>query len=284
MTETKTALKALAKIHAFFWHGSNFWKDKKAGAELDAAVWESGSYVQPKAQNADQCSNVASEWKVKRTKFEEHLSSLDCWDDLGERLQTVATECGRLAHPFADVDLKESYQKFRTFTHGDPKQANFLFRRSPSKELEIGLIDFQWAGFGLAATDIAHFMTSAVHASLLVNGGEANLLQYYFDELQTHLVEYGAYNSAEDAVEQFSYETFMDQYEIGVLDLCRLVIAYTWDRFDEPVEPDDKKGCAKTMNKTSYNKSIPNAVWLVSRCDEIMKVRELEATKLMLLG
>ncbi|CAJ1951436.1 unnamed protein product [Cylindrotheca closterium] len=284
MAETKASLQTLAKIHAFFWHGSNFWKDQEAGRELEAAVWESGSYVQPTAQNADQCSNVAKEWKIKRTKFEEHLSSMDCWDNLGDRLQSVATECGRLAHPFADDDLKESYQKYRTFTHGDPKQANFLFRRSASNELEIGLIDFQWAGFGLAATDIAHFMTSAVHANLLVNGGEANLLEYYFDELQTHLVEYGAYDTAEDAVEQFSYETFMDQYEVGVLDLCRLVIAYTWDRFDQAVEPYDKEGCTRTMNKTSYNKSIPNAIWLVSRCDEIMKLQQMKVAKMMLLG
>mmetsp|Transcript_13371 Transcript_13371/g.32186 ORF Transcript_13371/g.32186 Transcript_13371/m.32186 type:complete len:542 (+) Transcript_13371:96-1721(+) len=284
LEETKTSLKTLAKIHAFFWHGSNFWKDQQAGSELEAAVWESGSYVQPKAQNADQCSNVAKEWKIKRTKFRDQLSSLDCWDDLGERLQNVATECGRLAHPFANDDFKESYQKFRTFTHGDPKQANFLFRRSPSKGLEIGLIDFQWAGFGLAATDIAHFMTSGVHADLLVNGGEAKLLEYYFDELQTHLVEYGAYDTAEDAVQQFSYETFMDQYEIGVLDLCRLMIAYTWDRFDKAVEPNDKVGCARTMNKTSYNKSIPNVIWLISRCDEIMRLQEIKVAKMMLLG
>ena len=61
---------------------------------------------------------------------------------------------------------------------GDPKQANFLFRNiadtknqgtdnknnnnnsHPHDKLELGMIDFQWSGFGLAATDFAHFMTS----------------------------------------------------------------------------------------------------------------------------
>ena len=38
--------------------------------------------------------------------------------------------------------------------------------------MDVGLIDFQWSGFGLAATDIAHFITSAVHADLLNDGGE----------------------------------------------------------------------------------------------------------------
>eukprot|EP00957_Ditylum_brightwellii_P155553 11840981-Ditylum_brightwellii.AAC.1 len=58
---------------------------------------------------------------------------------------------------------------------------------SGSEDTQVGLIDFQWSGFGLASTDIAHFLTSAVHADMLVDGGEDFLMRYYFDELQTHL-------------------------------------------------------------------------------------------------
>jgi len=284
----QTALSTFAKIHAFFWTGSNFWRNEKEAAnELEEGVWSSGSYVQPQAQNSEtvnQCKIVAQEWATKRMKFETELSSFDYWDNLGERLESVAEECGRLAHPFADdtPELSEQYHKYRTFTHGDPKQANLLFRRAATStdgsnnkqgELQLGLLDFQWAGFGLAATDIAHFITSGVHADVLVDGGEEKLLRYYFDELQTHLVEFGAYRTAEDAIENYSYETFMDQYDIAVLDICRLMIAYTWSRFTEPVERDDEAGKVRTMNKTSYNKSIPTVVWLLSRCDEIMKSR-----------
>uniref|UniRef100_A0A7R9ZE50 CHK kinase-like domain-containing protein n=1 Tax=Pseudictyota dubia TaxID=2749911 RepID=A0A7R9ZE50_9STRA len=271
--ECKATLSTYAKIHAFFWDGSSFWNDADAAKELEAAVWESGSYVQPEAQSFDQCKIVAKEWAEKRLKFEKELSSFDYWDDLGERLESVAENCGRLAHPFADDTLSESYKKYRTFTHGDPKQANLLFRRSSESTLEVGLIDFQWAGFGLAASDIAHFITSAVHADRLVDGGEEILLRYYFDELQKYLVEFGAFDTVEDARKGFSFSTFMDQYEVATLDICRLMIAYTWSRFKEPVEREDKEGCARTMNKTSYNKSIPNIVWLLSRCDEIMKSR-----------
>ena len=108
---------------------------------------------------------------------------------------------------------------------------------------------------------------------MLIGGGEDTLLRYYFDELQKYRVEYGAFETVDDAVEDFSYGVFIDQYETGLLDICRLMIAYTWARFTEPVEKNDKAGCARTMNKTSYNKSIPNVVWLLSRCDEIMKSR-----------
>jgi len=301
--ECEAALEALARMHAFFWAGAAFWtkeNDGEDGKELERAVWKSGSYVQPEAQNTDtvdQCQIVADEWIRKRTRFSQYLSSFDWYDDLGRRLQSVAAECGRLAHPFADIhhphedysssstssstssSLSEQHAKYRTFTHGDPKQANIFFRRHPESNeqhsLQVGLVDFQWAGFGLAATDIAHFLTSAVHSDLLVDDGEERLLRYYHDRLQIHLVQYGAYDDASTALEQYPYPIFVEQYEIGVLDICRLMIAYTWSRFEEPVEKgdDDDEARARTMNKTSYNKSVCTFVWLLSKCDAIMKAR-----------
>ena len=87
---------------------------------------------------------------------------------------------------------------------------------------QVGLIDFQWSGFGLAASDIAHFMTAAVHAERLINGGEEKLLRYYFEELQQALVQFGAFATLHDAKAGFSYETFLYQYETAILDKCRL--------------------------------------------------------------
>lgn len=118
--------------------------------------------------------------------------------------------------------------------------------------------------------DIAHFLTAAVHAERLENGGEEILLRHYFGELQKYLVEFDAFRSIADADDNFGYTTFFEQYQTGVLDMCRLVIAYAWSRF-EPV--DNEKGHARTMNKNSYNKSMPNVIWLMSRCDEILKSR-----------
>ena len=272
LEDCKAALSSFSKIHGYFWAGSSFWDDANAAREFEESVWESGSYVQPEAQNWNQCKIVAQEWEKKKQRFEKELNGFDWWDTLGERLESVAEECGHLAHPFADEILSAKYQQYRTFCHGDPKAANLLFHKTQS-DLQVGLVDFQWSGFGLAATDIAHFMTSAVHGDLLVDGGEARLLRYYYDELQRHLVDYGVYETASDATQHFSYGTFIDQYEIGVLDICRLMIAYTWDRFSEPVEKGDEEACARTFNKTSYNKSIPTIIWLLSRCDDILKSR-----------
>jgi len=271
--EAKATLTVLAKMHAFFWHGSSFWEDGDAAGELEEGVWESASYVQPKLQTLNQCKDVAKGWATSKLKCRKELESKDYWDNLGERLESVAEENGRLAHPFAVDAISKSYEKYRTFTHGDPKQANLFFRSSgPNNNLDVGLIDFQWAGFGLAATDVAHFLTAAVRSNLLENDGDQKLLGFYYNELEKYLIEYGVFSDVEEVHASFGFNTFVDQYETAFLDMCRLVIAYAWCRF-EPVDKDDEIGCARTMNKNSYNKSMPNVIWMMSQCDDILKRR-----------
>ena len=90
------------------------------------------------------------------------------------------------------------------------------FFRANNSELEVGLIDFQWSGFGLAATDVAHHITAVIHADLLENGGEETLLRHYYDDLQKSLLEFGAYNSIKDFSKDFSYSEFVLSREEGL--------------------------------------------------------------------
>ena len=122
----------------------------------------------------------------------------------------------------------------------------------------------------MAATDVAHHITAVIHADLLENGGEETLLRHYYDDLQKRLLEFGAYNSIKDFSKDFSFSEFVRQYETGVLDMCRLLIVYSWSRF-EPIS--DQSNYGRTMNKNSYNKNISNVIWLMIRCDEILKSR-----------
>ena len=282
MDEVMASLHVYAQLHAYFWQGSDFYRlHPDASHELTHAVWESGSYVQPSAQPAEQVHQVAAEWHRKRPKFRKHLECYSFWDDLGTRLEHVASYVGRHAHPFATKDLDEEYHKYRTLTHGDPKQANLFFRKPSHAHqdtdndrpvLDVGLVDFQWSGFGLAASDVAHFMASSVHADLLQQ--EDDILQYYYNQLQARLIQYGVYANQEQASREYSFETFLEQYETAILDLSRLVIAYTLERFTEAVDKSDsEEKKARTRNQTSYNKSIPNLVWLVTKCDAILKKR-----------
>ena len=127
--ETKAALGDLAKMHAYFWQGSQFWdKDGcKVGKELESIVWENGGYMQPKLQGIEQLTKVRSGWEARYPTFEvdlQKISELEGADiqSLGQRLEDVAPTVGRKAHPFSESGTENSeFSKYRTLIHGDPK-------------------------------------------------------------------------------------------------------------------------------------------------------------------
>ena len=270
--EARAALTCLGRFHAFFWEGSSFWRrGNPATSELEAAVWPAGGYWQPSMQPASQFSELATKWKGHLEAFGERFSrELDGIDlsTLGERLERLAPEVAAEAHPFDVAALGDSgsMRHQRTLIHGDPKAANLFVRTAEEGDLEVGLIDFQWCGFGLAATDVAHHICAALSADCLSQDGarEAALLDHSHAALCAALVEAGVAPSAPEAAAAYPRATLQSQYEAGVLDMCRLVFGYQWSRanFDEDAP-----------NKNAYNKSLRNAVWLVARCDALLTAR-----------
>lgn len=163
--EARAALAEMAKMHGYFWQGSHFWKKDggKVGCDLESVVWPNGGYMQPKLQGHDQLKKVGSGWEARYPSFQADLKKIPQLNEvdiqsLGRRLEKVAPIVGKESHPFS-VDTKENheYLKYRTIIHGDPKHANFFFRQrrvsdNEEETIEVGVIDFQWSGFGLAAT------------------------------------------------------------------------------------------------------------------------------------
>jgi thiamine kinase-like enzyme len=209
---TKAALAELAKLHAFFWQGSDFWKKENGavGKELESIVWPNGGYMQPNFQGKEQLKKVHSAWEARYPTYQADLEKVPELEDadlksLGKRLEEVAPRVGLLAHPFSDEGTRNDpdLMKYKTLIHGDPKQANFFFRPSDGGDLDVGLIDFQWSGFGLAATDVAHHIASAVMPDCLSLDGqkEAVLLDHYHACLSKELVKFGV-ASKEQEVEQ----------------------------------------------------------------------------------
>ena len=277
--QAPTALAALARMHAFFWEGSAFWRRGGApAAELEAAVWPSGAYWQPDMQPPEQMDEVAAKWERHRVAF------APAHEGLGARLQAVAREVGAEAHPFGSTGGGAA--GMRTLIHGDPKAANLFFRERPGGcggELEVGLIDFQWSGFGLAATDIAYFLGAGCDAGCLSDDGSAEgaLLDEYWARLLEALVEFGAAGSPSEARALFPRETLQLQYEAALLDLSRTVIAYHWDRIQNSrpglslAEVFEANGTS--MARNSYNKSLPVARWVVARTAALLERRAARA-------
>lgn len=275
---TRAALGALAKLHAYFWHGSAFWRRGGApAAELVRAVWASGGYVQPYGgmQPREQIIDLASLWERNRQRLGAdfadmpELAGVDV-GAIGARLQEVADAVAAEAHPFgAGGECAERAGRYRTLVHGDPKHANVFIRDGAGGALEAGLIDFQWCGFGLAATDVAHHLAAAPRADVLRDGGEAALLDHYHAELCRALGEFGAAGSAAEAARLFPRTTLQTQFEAATLDMCRIVFAYQWSRFTRAAPGDDP---AK-KNNNAYNKCVDSAAALVARCDALLRAR-----------
>ena len=80
----------------------------------------------------------------------------------------------------------------RTIIHGDPKAAN-VFVRDGEAGVDVAWIDFQWTGFGLAATDVAHHICAAVRPDGLVGPDgtdlDVELLDLYYGALSAALVQ-----------------------------------------------------------------------------------------------
>eukprot|EP00536_Pseudo-nitzschia_multiseries_P008805 jgi/Psemu1/288039/fgenesh1_pg.231_\ len=275
--EAKASLEQLANMHAYFWHGSDFWRKDggKAGKDLESAVWPNGGYMQPKLQGYDQLKKVRSGWEARYPSFREDLEKVDELQgvdihSLGKRLEDVAPIVGRKSHPFADSETNDvELLKYRTLIHGDPKHANFFFRKKQetncdAERIEVGMIDFQWSGFGLAATDVAHHITSAVSSSNVCFHGkkESELLDHYHSCLSKALVKFGvATNEEEVATSIFPRKILQEQYEVAFLDICRIVFAYAWRRWKAENEPSEE-----SFNRNAYNKSLDSALWLITRC------------------
>lgn len=234
--EARAGIAALAVFHAHFWGLS------RDDTSLD--IWERGSYWEPRKQDTGQVEAIAASWPRHHQAF----SLPDELRDLGNRLQSVALDIASDAHD----------RQSQTVIHGDPKAAN-LFFRAPD---EAGLIDFQWTGFGRAANDVGHFLCAAVDASILEQH-EHHLLDHYFSTLSDRLQDNKYYDRAE----------LQADYETAVLDTCRLVFAYQWNRIG--ASPSVLERLADSPGRNSYNKNLPNALWLIRRCDEILSARDI---------
>jgi len=96
---------------------------------------------------------------------------------MGGALQGVAPAAAAETHP-CDAEAggdAEAAAPFVTLIHGDPKAANIFLRDAPAGGAtppEVALIDFQWCGFGLAATDVAHHIAAALAPECVGGDGE----------------------------------------------------------------------------------------------------------------
>jgi hypothetical protein len=292
-------------MHATFTAAASAARDDRGAlqASLERAVWPAGAYWQPDMQPASQMTTVASTWRdthlpAFREAFQACLPAEVDVATLGERLQAVARDVGAASHPFGldaptGAETRGKFEKWRTLIHGDAKAANVFLRASPDapEGVEVGLIDFQWMGFGLGVVDAAHVIAASVDPKTLgfadgdaagsglstegVGGFDENavptLFAHYYDAFIGASVANGAAGSLEEARRTWPFEEASAQYDAALLDFSRVVFGYQWVRVG--ASPASLAAAADSYNKNSYNKSLPNAMWLVRECDAALRRR-----------
>jgi hypothetical protein len=249
-------------------------------------------------------TTVAAIWRdthlpAFREAFQACLPAEVDVETLGERLQAVAADAGASSHPFgldqpSGAETGGAFAKWRTLIHGDAKAANVFLRASPDmpEGVEVGLIDFQWMGFGLGVVDAAHVIAASVDPETLGfadgdaegsfrlsregsggfdEGAAPALFAHYYDEFIHASVANGAAGSEEEARRTWPFEEASAQYDAAILDFSRVVFGYQWVRVG--ASPASLAAAADSYNKNSYNKSLPNAMWLVRECDAALRRR-----------
>ena len=91
-------------------------------------------------------------------------------------------------------------------------------------------------------------------------------MDYYHSKLSEAMVEFGVANSVEKVeTDIFPRAVLQQQYEIALLDICRMVFAYAWRRWKTETEP-----TPESLNRNAYNKSFDSCLWLITRCHSVL--------------
>ena len=296
-SQARAALTALARLHATFMPAAAAARtDGKPNEDVllagaTAAIWPSGAYWQPDMQPASQMTELAQIWRdIHLPNFEKAFAAELPKDveyaSLGDRLQKVAVSVGGESHPFG-LDAPSGGEsegwaaRWRTVIHGDAKSANIFLRENPDEKdgWEVGLIDFQWMGFGLGAVDAAHVLCASCDPELwdTMRPGKSwtrepgRLCSITITPNSLRLSPQTGRGISRRGSGNVDKEEVQNQYEAAVLDMCRVVFGYQWVRVK--ASPETLAANFDSMNRNSYNKSLPNAMWLVRECDALLKKR-----------
>lgn len=265
--DARAALAYLASLHAAAatpTAGGGVRAVDRARGEL----WAAGGWWTLDKRGEAELRQAARVWPEVLAAFADELAAagVDPADArvaaLGDRLVACA--------PFVSAQLAADGLAAETLVHGDLKAANLFFgRRSDA----VVAFDWQWAGRGLGAQDVAYLLATSVAMDALtgsdavvadtvvdaddpfaaaLDAGEAALLRYYYARLAVE---------APRVTADYPFAAFRRHYALATLDYARVLASAFW----AGMTPASCRAKAARANCGLAYRSAPHAVRMARR-------------------
>ena len=185
LPDVRRSLSALAQLHASTWGQRTLLRDAASALHTHGGYWGS------EKRGPNEVAQCHPNWAAFMAAFASRDVEFDAWCSTGE----VRDLGARLAGAAEKVDRRMRVawdSKHACLIHGDAKALNMFFDRGEPESTGhhgVTLIDFQWTGIGVGASDVAMHIAHACDATLLneldYRGRtmELQLLELYHSEL-----------------------------------------------------------------------------------------------------
>lgn len=247
--QLQLCMETLANFHAFYWVEGQ--PANAPGVKLAPQLWETGSYWHLGQQPKGQLNHIISTWARIHESFGLDQDMLG----LGSLIRDLAEEASIRTHGIqGNHESIKVGRRIQTIVHGDAKSPNFFFKENSE---DVGLIDFQWSGLGIAAADVAY----SIAASGDVDSFSAiqPLVEHYHTCLQKALASFAP------GVKAPTLQELREDFDWAWIDLTRVVFTDHW----KTITPEVLKAREGAHTFNAYNKSFPVALAFLEVTSEI---------------
>lgn len=202
LLQATAALQWLARFHAVFWNDHSSWRER---------LWARGGFWTPgKDSTAD---GVAGQWIATVRWLDSKHSHV-----VTPSIKTLGTRIQRASAAICDHLDDQAKGPQSTLIHGDYKAANLFVNEAADS---VAVVDFQYAGAGLGAEDVAYLLFPDALGDLLDD--EDALLHAYHDELIEQLIL-----QLKGGPSSLPCSVFRQQYGLARVDLARHWLSKGW--------------------------------------------------------
>ena len=94
------------------------------------------------------------------------------------------------------------------------------------------------------------------------------LIDVYYENFCTFASEFGCGANVSESI--LTKDELRRQVDVSILDTMRCIFGYQWHR--AKASPDMLERNKNSVGRNSYNKCTFNAVWVMRRCDELLRL------------